>query len=423
MRRIIAITLMILITCSLSAAFVLDHDPIDHGVFSTPARLIDIEKKTPFGFEAEAVTSFDELIFLMDPVNGLRDSERYMADFLASQDASFWEDNQAFYDDLKLIDPMLPARGTNDELFERQMHDYFTGRYMSSAYGGGNRAIAFSRAMTNGIHPSGIDRTLSGDMDLSLSFYGGNIRNRRGWQAGTKLYLDSAASLLSNMTMNGHQYGNDLSAVVWADFGFSAWWIEDELSVGLTVTPEVYFRTTFSNADLINARIDDEILSIFANGSYHFGAGIGLTLGMMYRYSDELSFSLDLRNLPRLSGSIYFLATEVSDFRFHADRNIYITAPDLAFSVRWDHERWHVDAELGNIVSGLLDWAFIDGLPFRWQDILGFRVGYDLTDYLILSVSYEDGLLGLGFEKGDWKADILTRIDKLAIGVRCRYEM
>ena len=198
---------------------------------------------------------------------------------------------------------------------------------------------------------------------------------------------------------------------------------EDVLSVGLTVTPEVYFRTTFSNADLINARIDDEILSIFANGSYHFGAGIGLTLGMMYRYSDELSFSLDLRNLPRLSGSIYFLATEVSDFRFHADRNIYITAPDLAFSVRWDHERWHVDAELGNIVSGLLDWAFIDGLPFRCQDILGFRVGYDLTDYLILSVSYEDGLLGLGFEKGDWKADILTRIDKLAIGVRCRYEM
>ena len=74
----------------LNAAVILTRDNRDYGDFASPASLVDIDKTTHFGFEAELISDIDELDFLMDPVSAFEDSVEVVADYLASQDIDFF---------------------------------------------------------------------------------------------------------------------------------------------------------------------------------------------------------------------------------------------------------------------------------------------------------------------------------------------
>ena len=109
MKRIVLSVILILsIILPLNSAVIMTKDNVDHGDFRSPGRLVDIEKTIHFGFEAEIVSDIDELDFLTDPVSAFDDSVEVVADYLASQDISFWYHN-ILYSYIFSIQDRLPV--------------------------------------------------------------------------------------------------------------------------------------------------------------------------------------------------------------------------------------------------------------------------------------------------------------------------
>ncbi len=427
MNRKFVFTVLLIILCSfsLSADVVLSRDNIDHGVFSSPARIVDVERTTPFGFRVEAISDIDELDFLMDPVSSFRRAAENVADYLASQDGDFWYEHSNLASELANLDPEFPTRGTNEDLYVEQLQKYFSGRFLSAVYGENNRTLAVAAVFDNGVYPPGLDRTMGGDMDIALRFFGEDITGGFGWNVGFDLYLDSSDSLLSNYTTGNYTYGNDLAAIIHSDLGFATYVIDDVLSIGMSVTPELFFKTTFLNSDIINARMEDQILNIFAQNNFYMGAGVGLNFGVMYKPLDNLSLSFDLRNAPFMKGAIYFSAPDIAagNFRLRPDRNIYFIPLDFAVSVQWDYERWHIEAEINDWVNQIVWINMVNGLHFKWQHLFDVKVAYDVNDGLTLSLFYENDELGLGFESGGFNAELITKLDRFAFGFKIGYTM
>ena len=199
--------------------------------------------------------------------------------------------------------------------------------------------------------------------------------------------------------------------------------IDDTFALGISVTPNMYFRTSFLNSDIINARMQDVFLNIFANNNYYLGAGVGLNFGAMYKPLENLSLTLDLRNAPSIKGAIYFSASDIAanDFKFRADKNIYFVPPDLAIGVNWDYGVWHIDGELSDVLSQLVWMSKVDGIDFKWWYIPKIEVTYDMSESLSLSLGYEKDAVSLGFITGDFRAELLTKVDRFAIGINVGY--
>ena len=423
MKRIVLSVILILsIILPLNSAVIMTKDNVDHGDFRSPGRLVDIEKTIHFGFEAEIVSDIDELDFLTDPVSAFDDSVEVVADYLASQDISFWYHNPDIISALSSIDSAFPSMSDGDDLFIAEIKDYFTSRFLSDEYGSANRTHAMADVFSSGIYPPLLSSSVGGDMDLAFRLYGGKISHGSGWDLRFDLYLDSLDSLLASYKDGEYEYGNNLVAELSMNIGSAEYVIDDVLSVGISVSPNIFFKTSFLNSDLINARLDDQILSIFASNNYYFGAGIGLNFGIMYKPQENLSFTLDLRNAPSMRGAIYFSAQEINDLKLHADKNIYFVPPDIAATVRWDYGVWHIEGEIGDILSQLV-WKYnIPRMAFSWQYIPKIKVIYDMSDTLSLSLAYEYDKIALGFIMEHFTAELLTKTDNFAFGISMRCE-
>ena len=131
-----------------------------------------------------------------------------------------------------------------------------------------------------------------------------------------------------------------------------------------------------------------------------------------------------MRNAPSIKGAVYFSASDVAanDFKIRADKNIYFVPPDLAVSASWDYGVWHVEGEIGDILSQLVWLSKVSGFRFKWQYIPKVKVTYDMSDTLSLSLGYEKDIVSLGFIAGDFKAELLTKVDRFAIGINVGYE-
>ena len=423
MKRIVLSVILILsIILPLNSAVIMTKDNVDHGDFRSPGRLVDIEKTIHFGFEAEIVSDIDELDFLTDPVSAFDDSVEVVADYLASQDISFWYHNPDIISALSSIDSAFPSMSDGDDLFIAEIKDYFTSRFLSDEYGSANRTHAMADVFSSGIYPPLLSSSVGGDMDLAFRLYGGKISHGSGWDLRFDLYLDSLDSLLASYKDGECEYGNNLVAELSMNIGSAEYVIDDVLSVGISVSPNIFFKTSFLNSDLINARLDDQILSIFASNNYYFGAGIGLNFGIMYKPQENLSFTLDLRNAPSMRGAIYFSAQEINDLKLHADKNIYFVPPDIAATVRWDYGVWHIEGEIGDILSQLV-WKYnIPRMAFSWQYIPKIKVIYDMSETLSLSLAYEYDKIALGFIMEHFTAELLTKTDNFAFGISMRCE-
>ena len=423
MKRIVLSVILILsIILPLNSAVIMTKDNVDHGDFRSPGRLVDIEKTIHFGFEAEIVSDIDELDFLTDPVSAFDDSVEVVADYLASQDIAFWYHNPDIISALKSIDSAFPSMSDGEELFIAEIKDYFKSRFLSDEYGSANRTHAMADVFSSGIYPPLLSSSVGGDMDLAFRLYGGKISHGSGWDLRFDLYLDSLDSLLASYKDGDYEYGNNLVAELSMNIGSAEYVIDDVLSVGISVSPNIFFKTSFLNSDLINARLDDQILSIFASNNYYFGAGIGLNFGIMYKPQENLSFTLDLRNAPSMRGAIYFSAQEINDLKLHADKNIYFVPPDIAATVRWDYGVWHIEGEIGDILSQLV-WKYnIPRMAFSWQYIPKIKVIYDMSETLSLSLAYEYDKIALGFIMEHFTAELLTKTDNFAFGISMRCE-
>ena len=114
-KKFIVLLLIVSFIMPLNAGVILTRDNRDYGDFASPASLVDIDKTTHFGFEANLVSDIDELDFLMDPVSAFEDSVDVVADYLASQDIDFWYDNPNLISSLSSIDPAFPSMSDGEE--------------------------------------------------------------------------------------------------------------------------------------------------------------------------------------------------------------------------------------------------------------------------------------------------------------------
>ena len=211
----------------------------------------------------------------------------------------------------------------------------------------------------------------------------------------------------------------DLSGYI--GYGFHI--IDERFSFGVSARPEVIFRTTFSNAAFMSARLSGNALNVFAENRYDLGIGINLNAGFMYRINDELAVSLDLRSIPSFQTYWYFNAADiVSGFSFKYDNSLYFIPPDVAISVYWDHDSWHINGGFNDIVNQSIWMAMIDNPVFRWQYILDFDIRYDISDSLAVGLGYDDGSLGLLLYSTGFKMELSTKIDRFAFGINIGYE-
>ena len=169
-RNFIVLLLIVSFVMPLNAAVILTRDNRDYGDFASPASLVDIDKTTHFGFEAELISDIDELNFLMDPVSAFEYSVDVVADYLASQDMDFWYEHSDLISSLSSIDPSFPSMANGEDLFLAQVQDYFQGRFLSDRYGANNRTLALADVFDSGIYPPSLAKSVGGDMDLALSF-------------------------------------------------------------------------------------------------------------------------------------------------------------------------------------------------------------------------------------------------------------
>ena len=415
MKKSLAIFILIaLATLNLSAAFIPTYDKVDDGYFESPARLREIEKKTTFGFNASFDSDIDTLRFLSNPSATLGKSADYLADYLSSQSLEFWENNQALMNVFSALSANFP-NDVNSPTFLDEVRMYFNGEFRSSEYGDARRAWAVVNSLdANNIYPNDPFQLLGGRMDIGLQLFGGEIKNGFGWDWQINFNYNNSDSLLSS-------FSNRMSMDVRTNVGYALYLGNEKVMLGFSVQPQLRFETSFSNSEFMSARMNDSLLDLFVNNTLDFGLGVGVNIGLMYRPFDTLAFTLDLRDAPSFQAFFYLVPTEiVSDFKFHRDENVYFIAPDVALTALWDSGPYHIEVEISDIVNQLV-WQAMTDYHFNFFAVPKFRFTYDVNDDISLIGMLEYEALKIGVSWQELYAEISTRLDRAAIGVKMGY--
>ena len=427
MKKMIVVMLLFvsIISSSLSAAIpssTIGRDTI----FDSPAFLAEADNQTiHFGFEIGASMDVDAMKFMINPASASRKAAEYLGDFYADQDNEFWDKNYSTiamqFSQLDENFPDAPKTNADYDI----IRNYFADDYRN-ALTDEHRVYAVMNSLgIDGIYPNNSYYLLGNGMNGSISFYGGAIKNGQGWGVAFDLGFDGTESFLRQYsTKDGKQtYGNMIMMDLSGYIGYGFHIIDERFSFGVSARPEVIFRTTFSNAAFMSARLSGNALNVFAENRYDLGIGINLNAGFMYRINDELAISLDLRSIPSFQTYWYFNAADViSGFSFKYDNSLYFTPPDVAISVHWNHDSWHINGGFNDIVNQSIWMAMIDNPVFRWQYILDFDVRYDISDSLAVGLGYDDGTLGLLLYSTGFKMELSTKIDRFAFGINIGYE-
>ena len=110
----------------------------------------------------------------------------------------------------------------------------------------------------------------------------------------------------------------------------------------------------------------------------------------------------------------------VSDFKFHRDKNVYFIAPDVALTALWDSGPYHIEVEISDIVNQLV-WQAMTDYHFNFFAVPKFRFTYDVNDDISLIGMLEYEALKIGVSWQELYAEISTRLDRAAIGVKMGY--
>ena len=181
--------------------------------------------------------------------------------------------------------------------------------------------------------------------------------------------------------------------------------------------------SNFLDSDYIAARMSGSMLGLFAGGRFNLGASVDLDAGMYYRYSDELAFALDFRNIPSISMNWYFNATDVlMGFNLITDENIYFVPPDAAIGFIYDHGRWHLKGEISNIIDQFIWSSMVPVYKFDILSVPKFSVSYDILSDLSIGVGYEYRSVILSFMWSGLKAEFRAKLDRVGFGVSVGYE-
>lgn len=414
MKRLLIIFLMLIIAVTtLSADIALTYDSADDRYFDSPARLVEIEEKIPFAFMLDLDSDIDTLRFFSNPAGTLEESALALASFLRSQDLSFWENNIALIGVFSSLSANFPSDVTSPT-FMAAVDDYFSSEFLSDEYGDNRRAWAVANSLdliSAYQNPSSI---LGGRLDMGLSLYGGEVKNGFGWDYQVNFNYNNSDSLLSS-------FRNRISIDARSNLGYAFHIGSEKFAFGFAFQPQLRFETEFTNGELLSARLSDSFIDLIANNNLNFGFGLGLNLGFLYRHSHEWSFTLDLRDVPTFQTFFYLIPSELlTSPQMHRDDTFYFLAPDVALSVLWEKDRYHVNVELSDIVNQVI-WHATTSYSFDYFSILKLRFKYDLDSDLSLIAKYEYRAIAFAVSWHELYAEISTRLDRGAVGMKLGY--
>ena len=110
MKKILSTILALaLLPFSIHAAFSPTYEKPTRGEFTSPARIVNMSKKTPFAFEIQAGSDIDALSFYSNPAKmlGGKPAEE-LASYLAGQDLEFWQNNPQLVQVFSSLDDNFP---------------------------------------------------------------------------------------------------------------------------------------------------------------------------------------------------------------------------------------------------------------------------------------------------------------------------
>ena len=386
-----------------------------------PGLLVEMDEKTRFSIDASFGSDIDGLSFLADPVGKLQKAADYLMTAMEGYSDDYLADNYDSFKEAMFFDPGFPSEGntaTETAYFIRQ---YFKEGGRFDTLDDANRARAVAGILRRELVSFPPSLITSG-MTMDLAMGGGEVKNSFGWHWNVNFFFDGASSLLSQMSVPQYTYGNEFGLSAGGDIGYALYLYEDVLSVGFSASPQLYFRSSFLNADYIEGRLSGNPFSLLASNIFYLGVGLDLNLGMLYRINDEIALSFDLLHIPSVQTYWYFTAADFMDsFAFHHDRNFYFEPFDATLTVLLDYGTIRAEAGICNIFDQLIVGHLIDGYSYDFWTILKARVEYDLTDGLMLFAEYGRRMLSFGVETGGFTAELATALDRLGFRVSVGY--
>ena len=385
-------------------------------IFSSPALLLESEEVTHFGFEINAMSSIDYLSYLASPSSKLSEASDYLYSTMMNGDLDFWNENYSALSEMFSFDslnlPSISAPLTNEDVAEIRVYlsQSYTNRFDSN-----QKASAVLSAVQNtDIFSSNSAPELNGSMNLSLKMYGGEIYdNGFGWRIKSNMGLAGRGNMLSSSS------ASILGLDIRGDVGYAFHIINDSFTIGTALEAGVFANNSILNYMLLNSRLSG---SLALTEPFKLGMGISLNAGVMYRHSENLAFTLDLTNLISFRKYSDMNLTDFVDFNgLDNDINVYYQPMDVIIRARWDSGKYHVVAEIGDIIQQLIWMNNLDNLSFNFYAVPKAYFTYDFSEDLSISTGLEYSSILLAVEYSGFNAELSFSFSDLSIGLKAGY--
>lgn len=423
MRRIATVFLILLFSSAIFAATIPAPGIRDTEIWVRhPGLLASIKTKERFSVKTGFGSSISGLGFLVDPAGSLQVAADYLQSSIYRSDDKFLVDN---YDNIASVfnfDNGFPSEGSTAEETAYFIREYFKdGGRFDTVLDDGNRAWAVANSLRAGLIDFPPTLIRSG-LTMDLAMDGGEVKDGFGWNWNADFFFDGAPSLLPQMSSSGYIYGNEFGLSFGADFGHGKYIYEDSIAVGFSVSPQVYFRSSFTNSDYITGRLSDDPLILLGSNIFYLGIGLDINLGFIFTLNDNLSLSFDMKHIPSMQTYWYFTADDfISSFAFHHDDNLYFEPFDATLTLLLDYGRIKGEIGICNVVDQLIVLEYVNGYEFDPWSLFQFHVGYDVNDNLMLYLEYGRRMLTFGVETGGFTVELSSALDTLGFAASVGY--
>ena len=416
MKKIVIITVLALTLFSLSAAFVPFSYDRTSPLFSSPSRILEEEENTPFGFMVDLSSDIKGLSFLASPLSVTEEASKNMVRTLEKKDAEWWKNNPEVISVFSSYDASFPTPTFDSETESLELwkiRNYLSSTFLSSSYTKERRAYVVS-ALANDGGVFSENEKIGGDTDFFLSLFGENVKDGFGWGWNVNLGFDGSERLFGG--------GKSIFSLdTRGEIGY-AFSVTDKLTIGISCIPSLRMETYILPSSYALSRLQGDMLSLFTE-DFRFGTGIEVNMGLLYRVNEELSFTLDGRNLPSLYSYWGLSLSDMASFNLNFNRlkDTWVELPDGVLGAHWKRGRHSVDVAMDSIVSQLLWMKEVDGYEFDFMLCPKVKYSYSLGKQKTLTAYLENSLIAFALDYNGFSLSLSYKVEDNNIGMKIGY--
>ena len=416
MKKITIVLALMMVVFTLSAAFVPFSYNRTSKTFSSPTLLLEENEITPFGFLLDFSSDISGLSFLASPLSVTEKAAKNMAYALEAKDAEWWRSNPEVISVFSSFDASFPSpifEEDRENLELWKIRNYLTSTFLSSSYGEERRAYVVS-SLSGDSEAFLENEKIGGDTDFFLSLFGESISDGFGWGWNVNLGFDGSDRLFGG--------GKSIFSVdARGEIGY-AFEVTDKVNFGISCIPSLRMETYILPSSYTLSRLQGSVLSLFTE-DFRFGVGIEVNAGVSYRVNEELSFTLDGRNLPSLYSYWGISLGDMASFNLNFNRlkDTWIELPDGVLGAHWRRGGHRVDVVMDSIVSQLLWMKEVEGYDFDFLLCPKVQYSYFFSPDKSLTAYLENSLIAFGVDYNGFSFSLSYGIDDNNIGVKAGY--